>query len=81
MEVVSITVEIPEPLASRLAAEADVRGVTAEEIALDTLTERFGRARRRLGFASVGASTTGRRAADAEETLAAEGFGIDSADH
>lgn len=80
MVVVSMTVEVPEPLASRLAAEAEARGVTAEEMALDTLTERFGKPRRRLGFAAVGASTSGRRAADAEKTLAEEGFGIDSAD-
>lgn len=80
MGAVSITVEVPEPLAARLAAEADARGVSAEKVALDTLAERFGPARRRLGFASIGASTSGRRAADAEEILAAEGFGIDSAD-
>lgn len=80
MASVTITVEVPEPLASRLAAEADARGISAQDVALDTLTERFGTARRRLGFAALGASTSGRRAADAEDILASEGFGIDHAD-
>lgn len=75
-----MTVEVPAALAARLAAEAEARGVSAERVALDTLTERFGAARRRLGFAAFGASTTGRRAADTEEILTTEGFGIDSAD-
>ena len=79
MEDMSITVEVPEPLASRLAAEADVRGVSAEKVALDTLTERFRTAHRRLEFASIGASSTGRRATDAKEILVAEGLGVDSA--
>lgn len=77
---VSMKVDIPEPLASRLAAAAEAQGVTAQEVAVDTLAEHFGEARRRLGFAAVGASTSGRRAADAEATLAEDGFGIDSAD-
>lgn len=76
----SVTVDVPEPLASRLADAAAAQGVSAQEVALDALTEHFGGPRRRLGFASVGASTSGRRAADAESTLAAEGFGIDRAD-
>ena len=72
--------EVPEPLASRLADEAEARGTTAERLALDALGERFGPPQRRLSFAGIGASTSGRRAADAEVTLAEEGFGIDSAD-
>jgi len=81
MDVVSsITVEVPEPLASRLAAEAEARGVSAAQVAPAALTERFGPTRRRLGFAAMGASTSGRRAADAEEILADGSFGIDSAD-
>ncbi|MGI8756901.1 MAG: hypothetical protein ACR2MB_13800 [Acidimicrobiales bacterium] len=75
----SMKVDIPEPLASRLAAAADAQGLTAQEVALDTLTEHFGEPRR-LGFAAAGASTSGRRASDAKSTLAEEGFGIDSAD-
>ena len=80
MEPMSMTVEVPEPLAGRLAAEAQVRGVTAEQVAVEVLTERFGQPRRKLSFAALGSSTSGRRAADAEQTLAEGGFGIDSAD-
>lgn len=78
--IAGMKLDVPEPLASRLAAEADVRGTTAEQVALDALTERFTPARRRLSFAAIGASTSGRRAADAEKTLAEGGFGVDSAD-
>lgn len=79
MEAVNVTVEVPEPFASRLAAEADARGVSTEQVALDVLTERFGPVRRSLSFASIGASTSGRHAADAEDILDAEGFGTESA--
>lgn len=80
MEAMTMTVEVPEPLAGRLAAEAQARGVTAEQVAVEALTERFGQPRRKLSFAAVGSSTSGRRARDAEATLAEGGFGIDSAD-
>lgn len=69
-----MTVEVPEPLASRLAAEADARGVSPEAVALDALAGHLGLEKRHLGFAAFGASTTGRRAADAERILAEEGF-------
>jgi len=34
---VSVTVELPEPLAGRLAAEAARRGVSVEEVAVEAL--------------------------------------------
>lgn len=74
-----MSVELPEPLLERLAAEAVRRGITVEDLAVEALSERFGLRRRRLSFAAVGSSTTGRRAAEAEELLAEGGFGIDSA--
>lgn len=76
----TVTVELPEALAERLAAEAARRGVTVEDLAVETLSERFGPRRRRLSFAAIGSSSSGRRAAEAEELLAEGGFGIDSAD-
>lgn len=75
-----MTVELPEALAERLAAEAARRGLTVTDLAVEALSERFGPARRRLSFAAIGSSSTGRRAAEAEELLAEGGFGIDSAD-
>lgn len=66
----SITVE---ELASRLAAEAERRGITVEAL-LDELAEKLPPARRKLGFVSLGASTSGRDSAELDEMLA-EGFG------
>jgi hypothetical protein len=64
----SITVE---ELAMRFEAEAARRGISAEEL-LDELAS--APPRRKLGFVSLGASTSGRSAVDADEMLA-EGFG------
>jgi hypothetical protein len=47
--------------------------VTADELAARVLAEHI-HARRKLGFVAVGASDSGRTAADAEDMLA-EGFG------
>lgn len=76
----TVTVELPEALAERLAAEAARRGLSVEALAVEALSERFGPRRRRLSFAAIGSSSTGRRAAEAEELLAEGGFGTDSAD-
>lgn len=60
-------------LANRFTAEANRRGVTPEELleefAANASPERF-----KLGFVSLGASTSGRSAVDADDMLA-EGFG------
>lgn len=37
MVTVSVTVEVPEPLAGRLAAEAARRGVSVDEVAVEAL--------------------------------------------
>lgn len=62
-----------EELAARLTAEAERRGLSAKQL-LDELADAAPAARRRLGFVSLGASTSGRSARDADEMLA-EGFG------
>lgn len=62
-----------EELANRFTAEANRRGVTPEEL-LDELAANAAPERRKLGFVSLGASTSGRSAADADDMLA-EGFG------
>lgn len=38
----SMTVEVPEPLAGRLAAEAARRGVTVDEIAVEAIEGAYG---------------------------------------
>ena len=62
-----------EELAARLTAEAARRGLSAEQL-LDELADATPPARRKLGFVSLGASTSGRTARDADQMLA-EGFG------
>ncbi len=42
MEAVTVHVEVPEPLAGRLAAEAARRGVTATEVAVEALEAVYG---------------------------------------
>ena len=65
----SITVE---ELAGRLNAEAVRRGVSVDTL-LDELADKLP-PQRQLGFVSLGASSTGRTAREADEMLA-EGFG------
>jgi len=69
----SMRVELPDELASRLQAEAEARGVSAQQLALEVLDANVG-ARRHLTFVAIGESTSGRTAAEAEDMLA-EGFG------
>ena len=38
----TVTVELPEPLAERLAAEASRRGLTVEDLAVETLAGHYG---------------------------------------
>lgn len=68
-----LTVEVEDDLAERVAAAATERGVAPEALAAEILAEQFP-PRRRLGFVSLGRSTSGRRAREDEEMLA-EGFG------
>ena len=74
------TIELPEPVADCLAAAAAERGMTADELAAETIAARFGPRRRKLLFAAAGTSTSGRTADEAEVLLEEGGFGIDSAD-
>jgi hypothetical protein len=43
MVLMSMTVELPEPLAGRLAAEAARRGLTVDELAVEALERFYGR--------------------------------------
>lgn len=72
------TIELPDQLVARLAAVAAERGMTADELALEVLTERFDP--RRLSFTAVGRSGSVRGGAETEQLLTEGGFGIDSAD-
>lgn len=68
-----LTIELPDDVAQRVTAAAAERGVAPEALAGEILAEQFP-ARRKLGFVSLGRSTSGRRAAEDEDMLA-EGFG------
>ncbi len=68
-----LTVEVDDKVASRVSAAAAERGVAPEVLAGQVLAERFP-VERKLGFVSLGRSTSGRRAADDEDMLG-EGFG------
>jgi predicted transcriptional regulator len=78
----SMTVNLPDDLAARVAAEAERRGVSVEHLVAEAIASLFPAAvpqaqpKRRLAFGAIGASTSGRRAADTDEMLA-EGFGRD----
>lgn len=83
---VTVTVHLPDELAGRLAAAAARRGVGVDEIAVELVTAGLAETEthtgsanpqgRRLGFAGVGASSSGRSASEADDMLA-EGFGRD----
>ena len=74
----TMTVHLHGDLAAALEAEAARRGQSPERVAADLLAERLPHAgkrrRRKLAFAGIGESSSGRSAADADEMLA-EGFG------
>jgi hypothetical protein len=76
----TVTVNLPDEVVRRLADEAARRGVSVEELVAEAVASRFPpqaserRPKRRLAFGAIGASTSGRRAADTDEMLA-EGFG------
>jgi hypothetical protein len=76
--VMTLTVHLSAELAAALEAEAARRGQSADQVAAELLAERLPQpgARRRLAFAGIGSSTSGRSAADADDMLA-EGFGRD----
>jgi len=71
--VTELRVHLPDDVAARLAAEAADRGTSTEDLAGEVLADRFP-VRRKLSFAGLGRSTSGRRAAENEDLLA-DGFG------
>lgn len=76
----TMTVHLHGELADALEAEAARRGQSPEQVAADLIAERLPHAakrrRRKLAFAGIGESSTGRSAAEADQMLA-EGFGRD----
>jgi len=76
------TVNLPDELIDRLAAEAARRGMTVDQLASEALADRFPQARpgggegRHLEFVAIGSSGQTRGAAQADELLT-EGFGRD----
>lgn len=76
----TMTVHLHGDLADALEAEAARRGQSPEQVATDLLAEqlppRGKRRRRKLAFAGIGESSSGRSAADAAQMLD-EGFGRD----
>ncbi|MBP8181065.1 MAG: hypothetical protein KAZ88_08745 [Acidimicrobiia bacterium] len=73
-----LTLDLAAESITRLQAEADRRGISVEAL-VDQLVaslpaERAGSDPKKLRFFKMGASTSGRSAADADELLA-EGFG------
>jgi hypothetical protein len=76
-EVMTVTLHLDDAVAEALAAEASRRGQTPDQLAEAILAAQLPKApRRRLAFTAVGASTSGRGAAEADEMLA-EGFARD----
>ncbi len=75
-----MTLDLSDEAVARLRAEADRRGISVEELvgelAASLPAEGQGPSPRKLRFFALGASTSGRSAADADEMLA-EGFGRD----
>lgn len=67
------TMELPNDVMLRVAAEAERRGLTVTELIARTFPEAH-TTPRRLSFIGMGRSTSGRHADEADEMLA-EGFG------
>lgn len=75
----TLTLHLDDAVAAALAAEAERRGQTTDQLAAALLAAQLSKpttVHRRLRFAAIGASTSGRGAAEADEMLA-EGFGRD----
>ena len=75
----TLTVELSEDTLARLRAEAERRGVSIDLVIAElaeTLPPETAREERKLSFIGLGASTSGRRARDADDLLA-DGFGRD----
>ena len=78
-EAMTVTLELPDDAMRRLRAEAERRGVSVEVVLTEMVSRELPeptRAKSVPGFVNLGASTSGRRAREAEDLLA-EGFGRD----
>lgn len=71
----TIRVEVDEEVARRLAARAEQRGVTAEELAGRALADYVGRATENDGLSFVGIGESAVLRAERADELLAEGFG------
>jgi predicted transcriptional regulator len=67
--VMSLSVQLPDELAERLAAEAAARHQSPEQVALEAIEAALP-ARRRLSFSGIGRSSDGRGGAQADELIA-----------
>jgi len=78
----TVTLELSDDALTRLQAEAARKGVSIDalinELAAKLPQRSRSTRRRKLGIVGLGASTSGRRASEADEMLA-EGFGQNSA--
>jgi hypothetical protein len=75
----TVTVELSESTLARLRAEAERRGVSIDVVIAElaeTLPPETASEKRKLSLIGLGASTSGRRARDADDLLA-DGFGRD----
>lgn len=74
----TVTLELPDDVIARLHREADRRGISLDDVVAELAallpSPTTSNGSRKLGFIGIGASTSGRHAADADEILA-EGFG------
>lgn len=60
--VIKVTIDLPDDLAERVRSAATERGLAAEELARETLSQRFP-AKRPVSFIGIGASGSGGNAA------------------
>lgn len=65
----SLSVHLPDELADRLAAAAEARHQSPEQVALEAIEAALP-PRRRLSFAGIGRSGGGREGAEADELIA-----------
>jgi hypothetical protein len=78
----SLSVDLPDALAARVAEVAAQRALSAAEVVAELVAAHLAEPaaelplRRHLAFAGIGASSSDRSAAEADEMLA-EGFGRD----
>jgi hypothetical protein len=76
----SMTVNLPDDVAARLAAEAARRGVSVEELVAEAVTAHFPAAppeqpaRRRLSFIGIGASGGGENVAERHREIIREHY-------